>query len=221
MLHPLKVFVWVALVIVLFSCEKRNSPTVAEQDDSFNSDVRIIDSTTWHTSAALTIPEYQSWLKKQQGITYDIMKNAAYDAVIWYQPAVLDAAMSAVSNVDTSLDSFEKNLKTKSGYHYINIEILYKNPSVNKSFNKEHFYNLLKDNLFLVKDRTDTIQNSIVEIFPSTLMGQPHHLSVLIPANISFKSLTAGLKGEILGFKRDLRIDLSEKQYQSLPEIKL
>ncbi|MBO9703046.1 MAG: hypothetical protein J7604_22720 [Sporocytophaga sp.] len=221
MLHPLKFFVWVALVVVLFSCEKRNSPKVAVQEDPFNSEVRIIDSTTWHTSASLTIPEYKNWLRKQKGITYDIMKNTAYDAVIWYQPAVLDVAMSTRENVDTSLDSYEKNIKTKSGYHYINIEILYKNPSVNDSFNKEHFYNSLKDNLFFVKDGTDTIQNSIVEIFPSTLMGQPHHLSVLIPANISFKSLTAGLKGDILGFKRDLRIDLSEKQYQSLPEIKL
>ncbi|WP_028978225.1 hypothetical protein [Sporocytophaga myxococcoides] len=221
MLHPLKFFVWVALVVVLFSCEKRNSPTVTVQEDSFNSNVRIIDSTTWHTSAALTIPEYQNWLKKQQGITYDIMKNSEYDAVIWYQPAVLDAAMSTVKNVDTSLDLYKENFKTKRGYHYINIEILYKNPSVNKAFNKEQFFSSLKENLFFVKDKTDTLHNSIVEIFPSTLMGQPHHLSVLIPSSISFKSLTAGLKGDILGFKRDLRIDLSEKQYQSLPEIKL
>jgi len=221
MLHPLKFFVWVAMVIVLFSCEKRNSAEVEKREDPFNSEVRIIDSTTWHTSVALTIPEYQNWLKKQQGVTYDIMKNAEYDAVIWYQPAVLDAAMSAAGNGNTSLNSYEENLKTKSDYHYINIEILYKNPSVNKAFDKEDFYNSLKKNLFFVKDKTDTIQNTIVEIFPSTLMGQPHHLSVLIPSNISFKNLTAGLKGDILEFKRDLRLDLSEKQYQSLPEIKL
>ncbi|GAL86394.1 hypothetical protein CHU_1520 [Sporocytophaga myxococcoides] len=221
MLHPLKLFIWVALGIVFFSCEKKNPAKVAMQEVSFNSEVRIIDSTKWHTSAALTIPEYQNWLRKQQGITYDIMKNAAFDAVIWYQPIALDAAMSVAENGDISLDSYEDYVKTKSGYHYISIEILYKDPSVNRVFNKEDFFSSLKKNLFFVKDKTDTLHNSIVEIFPSTLIGQPHHLSVLIPAGTSFTSLTAGVKGAILGFKRDLRIDLSEKQYKSLPEIKL
>jgi len=221
MFHPFNLFVWVGYVIVLFSCQQRKTVKVEPLTDTLNYAIRVIDSTSWHTSEALTIAEYQSWLKKQQGITFDILQNATYDAVMWYQPAVLDAAINAGNTTSEVTDTYTEHLKAKSNFHYINFEILYKDPSVNKVFNKEEFFGRLKGNLFFVKDQSDTLHSAIVEFFPSIMMGQPHHITVLIPATISFKSLTAGLKGEVLGFKRDLSIELSEQQYKSLPEIKL
>ncbi len=223
MLRLIKIFALGIIVVpAIFSCVNKNTREQISESLHISSEEAeiIIDSSSWYTDKKLSVPAYQSWLKKQRGVTCDLISNNDFDIMLWYQPLPLEASLALINSGDTSRSQIDKYINLKKGYHYISLECLYKNPSVNNPLNKEQFFNTIRENFYFVLNN-DTVKNPIIEIFPATLMNQPHHVLILIPAEEGFSGLTAGLKCKSMGFKRDLRLSLSTNQYNTLPEIKL
>jgi hypothetical protein len=168
---------------------------------------------------SLTIKEYMAWLKEQEGFTFDKQENEKTYLSILYKPLNFEAALSLENNSATEL---EKHINIKKGFQYLSLEYLDKNYSVTKKTNKEDLIKRLKENVYVIKNDSDTIRNIIIEVFPAYLMNQPDQLLVLIPSSDGDpeSDLEAGIKGENFGVP-DLRIRILHTDLKSFPEIKI
>ena len=202
-------------MLVVSSCAERGG--IDQETKSGESKQPAAQVVSFRQDKPLSISEYQQWLKSQHGITYAEQENEYIMLSVLYKPLKYEAAISGGAS---SAEEVEKLMKVKSAYHHLTVECLDKNTSVSKKTNKEALFGQLRESFFVVKNQTDTIKSAVLEIFPASLLNQPHKVMVLIPRDSADKTVRAGIKGSPFGLA-DVYINIEEEHFKFFPEIKI
>lgn len=169
----------------------------------------------------ISVAEYLEWVKAQKGITYSELETNQLKISLLYRPLQLESALGTNPNSKNWDADFKTNLENKKEYHYLLLECLDKLPHAeNGNSAQKKLLENVKTNLYVVLNQKDTVENPIVEEFLSYILNQPSQLLVLIPKNSLTTSMEVGVKGESIDVGI-LKINLSKKQLESFPEIKL
>lgn len=210
-----QLFLGIVISLLFFNCSNTNSKntdskTVIKNDQSVAAVAAL-------TPSSLPPAEYLLWLEKQQGITYDKQENDQFRLTLVYKPVSLEAALSGGY---ISGEELQKYIALKAGYHYFTLKCLDKKMSVTKPVSKEAILYHIREGLYVVKNSSDTIRDFITEIFPASLMNQPHEILMLVPSDSKDNELSVGVRGRAFTLP-DLNIHITQTQIKSLPEVKI
>ena len=217
--RPFLAMLWIMATVFLFnSCEGKQG-TVIQSTAAQPTPEALMQQVLQQVNGPLSISEYLDFLKKLQGITYDEVSTAAFDLSLLYKPQVLEAAMS-VDAQGLQKEDYIKLRQQQAGYHYLLVQYTDKQPSVSGiQLPKKEIIAALNKGLVVVKDGRDTIRYVVTEEVPSSVMGQPDHILLLVPATPEDKRLTVFLDAAVLN-TRALVIDLYADQLNTFPEVK-
>jgi len=220
----LKYFICLSLFVfcfAFFSCSGSNTGDAQDNKETtlpFAKLLQLFQSEA--TVLTLTPEEYVSWVYEQNGITYSSATNDQFDLKLIFYPPLLQAYKSAFTNNENPKDGHVNYVKIQQGYYYCDVECLIKYESASDPIKKTDLLNLLKQQLTVVKNSTDTLSNVIVEPFPSQVMNQPNKLLIMIPDADSLSNYKIILDGSPLHLK-DVQLNLSSADIKSFPLIKL
>jgi hypothetical protein len=206
----------------LYSCQsiQARKETIETEESLDATDSTPMAVLTEKPASLLDGAEYLQWLKEHQGITYDEAENETVSLNILYRALPLESAISIESDKNAEA-AYQKMRSIKKGFHYLVIECLDKQTSASTVSNsKRELPELIKKNLVVIKNETDTVRFPIIEIFPSQVMNQPGKLIVMVPADSTAKDFQAMIPGKDFGLKT-LKIQIKANQFELFPEIKL
>lgn len=209
----LKNSIYIVLLFFVFSCADK----VSQDGKLILTSPPAFENQIDESSKKLDIYEYVSWVKQQNGLTFDESENEASRVSITYRPLVLESALSV--NGDSS--KLKGAIEAKKDYLCFTVECLNKIPSAsNLKEKKETLLKEIKGNLHIIKNEADTVSNYVIEEFPSSIMNQPDQILILVPKNNINTGIRLDLRSHGLGIN-DLRISIPKKQFDIFPQIKL
>ncbi len=209
----LKNSIYILILFLVVSCASKVSQdanVILTSPPTFNNSVD-------ESAKKLNISEYVSWVKQQNGLTFDESENENYRVSIVYKPLVLESAISVNG------DSLKLNgaIEAKKDYCYFTVECLNKIPSAsNPKEKKATLLQAIKNGLHIIKNEKDTVFNYVIEEFPSSIMNQPDQLIILVSNNNINTGIRFDVTSHDLGIN-DLRISIPKKQFDIFPQIKL
>ena len=215
------ILLFIFSITLLLSCTDVNTKDSLIEGSFFNASSLVQTFKNRVSSPAtlnLSIPEYWDWIKDHKGETYDEENNEKIQLSIVYKPLVLEAALSAALSGEMTEKSIKKYEKLKKGYHYFELECLWKDNSVVNPLNKNLLLETIRKNIFACNN-ADTLSNLIIELFPSSIVNQPHKL-IMLMENTGENNISAGIKGQPLGV-RDIKITITKEQIKTFPKIKI
>lgn len=160
--------------------------------------------------------DYITWLKENKGLTYNSLENDSVQLSIMYQPYTLQAAIGMQSTGMTYKDLLE----IKKDYDYFFIDCLYKKISVVNKNKRSDFLKFVKNNIYVIKNNTDTLSNIPVEVFVSAIANKPDNIMVLVQKDYTASDLACVINNTAIQLN-DLKIKIPSKQFELLPTLKL
>lgn len=201
------------MLFIIASCASKDS----QDANVILTSPPVFDNSVNESAKKLNISEYVSWVKQQNGLTFDESEDENSKVSITYKPLVLEAALSVNG------DSLKLNgaIEAKKDYCYFTVECLNKIPSAsNPKEKKAALLKAVRGGLHIIKNEKDTVSNFIIEEFPSSIMNQPDQFIIIVPNDNINTGIRLDVTSHDLGID-DLRISIPKKQFDIFPQIKL
>lgn len=193
---------------VLFSCGSNSQTALFNKEEQ--PIVRSPDQVLAKAGKNLSMPDYLTFLKELRGVTYDELETDQFYLSLLYKPQAIEAALSLTPEELKS--SYQEALLQKSGYHYVLISYLDKNPSVTGNRpSTQATLDSLRHSLIVIKNQTDTLIQPITEVVPASVTGQPHQVILIVPQALTDRSLQVIIPGAYSknrGVSIGIRMDL-------------
>ncbi|MBY0425573.1 MAG: hypothetical protein K2Q22_08060, partial [Cytophagales bacterium] len=203
-------------VVVIEGCNSSST----EMASSLQSDSLHFENKIKAFPSSVDVWSYEAWLKSQHGIFYDSIEDNRFLISLKYSPIEYEAALSSYLENEKFVN-IPHYVESKKGFQYFKLDFLSKkgydggnNPP------KEGLARELKQALYFVSNKNDTITEYTMEFFPASVMDQPNSMVILFPDKLMKGSIKAIFSGELFQV-RDLVINISPQALKKLPVIKV